>query len=294
MAIKLATNTKLAAARILFRLAVLSLRLRGIKGYCVECQRGGLRWTLDLSEGIDLSIFLFGAFECGTARTLRKLAHPGATVLDVGANIGAHTLFLAQAVGPTGRIFAFEPTDMAYTKLVKNIALNPSLSASIFPIQALCVSPMGQGLGPTYASWRLLGHPGAHPLHGGYQCDSSRAVCLTIDAFVVESDIQKIDLIKIDVDGSETFVLEGSRRTIERHKPTLVLECSPYAHVEHGSSFDSMLDLLEELGYRLFCERTGRPLPIERDKLLRKIPQRGSINVIAKHVSQGNSPKTLA
>ena len=79
--------------------------------------RQGLTWQLDLREGIDLSIYLLGRFEPSTVRCYTRLVNPGDVVLDVGANIGAHTLPLARLVGEAGRVIAFELTRYAFLKL---------------------------------------------------------------------------------------------------------------------------------------------------------------------------------
>src|SRR5713101_4640646 len=83
--------------------------------------RYGVRWNLDLDEAIDFSIFLLGLFERQTVQAYQRLVWPGNIVLDIGANIGAHTFHLARLVGPNGRVFAFEPTAFAFHKLLANI-----------------------------------------------------------------------------------------------------------------------------------------------------------------------------
>ncbi len=98
-------------------------------------RRRGVAWTLDLREGIDFSIWLLGAFELSTVRAYQRILRPGAIVLDIGANIGAHTLHLARAVGTEGKVWAIEPTDYAMGKLKTNIALNPELAPRIVGCQ---------------------------------------------------------------------------------------------------------------------------------------------------------------
>ena len=100
------------------------------RGPLVETTRGGVRWNLDLGEGIDFAIWLRGCFEPSTLHALQRLVRPGATVLDIGANVGAHTLHLAAAVGSTGRVLAFEPVAESFRKLRTNVAANPSLAAA--------------------------------------------------------------------------------------------------------------------------------------------------------------------
>lgn len=115
-----------------------------------------MSWCLDVSEGIDLAIFVFGAFEKDTRRALKKLATSGQTEIDVGANIGAHTLELARSIGPTGSVIALEPTDEVFERLARNIALNPDLASRIIPRKVALVDFKERELGNTYGSWNLL------------------------------------------------------------------------------------------------------------------------------------------
>src|SRR5687767_12418481 len=104
-AMVLSTRTKMFLARVAQGVVMAGLRIVG-QGPEVIVRRGGLRWKLDLEEGIDFAIFIMGALEPSAVAAYRDLVRPGATVLDIGANIGAHTLPLAKAVGPTGRVLA--------------------------------------------------------------------------------------------------------------------------------------------------------------------------------------------
>ena len=100
------TRTKLHIARALYRTVMGFRRLLGRTDSTLVTRRG-IHWQLDLREGIDLAIYLFGCFEYDTVRAYRKLLKPGNTVLDIGANIGAHTLPMARCVYPAGRVVAF-------------------------------------------------------------------------------------------------------------------------------------------------------------------------------------------
>lgn len=85
------TRTKLLLARAASRVLLTLRRLTG-RGPTATVRRRGLRWDLDLREGIDLSVYLLGGFEVRTARAWRRRIAPGSRVLDVGANVGAHAL----------------------------------------------------------------------------------------------------------------------------------------------------------------------------------------------------------
>src|SRR5262245_45307471 len=95
-----------------------------------DCIRGGIRYRLDLSEVIDLGIFV-GGWEPRTIGFLRRNVLAGQTVIEVGSNVGAHTLILARLVGPQGKVFGFEPTDYALAKLRFNLSMNPDLAKRV-------------------------------------------------------------------------------------------------------------------------------------------------------------------
>ncbi len=121
------TRHKIALARVVRDPIVFVRRLFG-HGQMLGVTRSRLRWRLDLNEGIDFSIYLLGSFEPSTVRAYRRLVGYGSTVLDIGANIGSHTLQFARLVAPGGRVHAFEPTDFAFAKLMRNLEINPEIA----------------------------------------------------------------------------------------------------------------------------------------------------------------------
>jgi FkbM family methyltransferase len=278
----LTTKTKVSLASLAYRCISTARSVAG-KDNSVIVNRGGARWALDLSEGIDFSIYLLGAFEPSTAATLQKLVKPGDVAFDIGANIGAHTLGLARAVGPNGRVFAFEPTDFAFEKLERNLALNPALADHTFAAQILLVaSPSDRTEQEIYASWPLENTHGVHPKHRGRLVTTRNAAVDTLDRFAATHNIDRVDFIKIDVDGHELPVLRGGLGVLTRFRPMLLMEMSPYVHAEENSSFAGLVDLLREAGYSIQDAATWEALPLETAKLEQMIPDGASINVIAR------------
>lgn len=123
----LSTRFKIALAKMFAAPIRLTRRMLGASDDVVEVTRRGLRWRLDLNEGIDFSIYLLGEFEPATVRGYEQLIRSDGIVLDIGANIGAHKLPLARAVGERGKVHAFQPTAWANSKLTENLGLNPAL-----------------------------------------------------------------------------------------------------------------------------------------------------------------------
>ena len=103
----------------------------------INCTRNKINWTLDLNEGIDLSIFIFGKFEYEIIKTVEKLHlvdNSNSSILDIGANIGIHSLQLANKFKNI-KIYAIEPTDFAFNKLIVNLKNNKYNLKNIFPRQ---------------------------------------------------------------------------------------------------------------------------------------------------------------
>jgi FkbM family methyltransferase len=277
----LTTKTKIALARLAQRPVMWSRRLRGA-GPNATVERRGLTWALDLNEGIDFAIYLLGAFEPETVRAYEKIVRPGMTVLDIGANVGAHTLHLARLVGDEGRVIAFEPTDWAFAKLTANLALNLEIARRVTPVQAFLVDRADREVeAEVPASWPLDGRD-VHPQLRGRAMTAEAAVATTLDDWLAAADIPRVDFIKMDVDGHECGVLAGAEKMLARDRPTILMELSPYILEERGGSLDGLLDQLEAVGYRLFGLTDGAPLPQDRAALARTIPVGAGINAVAR------------
>ncbi len=278
----LTTKTKIALARSAYKCVSFARKLAGRSDSTIV-KRHAIRYHLDLNEGIDFSIYLLGAFEPGTRKALQSLVKPGDVVLDIGANIGAHTLTIAQSTGSSGKVFAFEPADFAFTKLKRNLALNPSLEAHTFSHQILLAASAAEPPErQIYASWPLETAGAVHPKHRGQLVSAESASVETLDAFVEQEGLTRLDLIKMDVDGHELSVLQGARKTLQHFRPTLVMEMSPYIHSEFQHAFADFVDTLKHCGYELRNADTGKPVPLDTLLLQRLIPDGASINVVAK------------
>jgi FkbM family methyltransferase len=244
--------------------------------------RDGLTYDLDLSQGIDFAIFL-GAYERQTKAALRRLVVPGSLVLDIGANIGAHTLPLAKQVGPEGRILAFEPTDFAFRKLSRNLELNPKLADRVTTNHCFLTATDADRV-PTaiYSSWPLEQQPGLHAKHLGREMRTEAARARSVDSVLAELGGRQVQLVKLDVDGFECDVLRGARDMLSTMRPVFVMEIAPYVLVERGASLDEFLSFFVPTGYKFYDEQTERPLPSTAPELLQMIGDGGSINVIAR------------
>ena len=279
---ELTTHTKLALARTARSLVMLGRRASGT-GTRTLVHRRGIRWDLDLNEGIDFAIYLLGGFELRTLRQYRAIVRPGDTVLDIGANIGAHTLPFAQLVGPTGQVLAFEPTRFAFHKLQRNVMLNPVLAPRIRALQvALLESEVAKVPEHIYSSWPLDARDSLHAVHGGQLQDTNGAVATSLDQVIDTLGLDRVNFVKIDVDGHEPQVLAGAVQTLRKFRPKILVEWAPYLFEGREALLNPALAELSAIGYRarVAGSKVVGDLPRHRADLFVPIARGASINLL--------------
>ena len=276
------TTHKIAAARAIYHAIHAGRTLLGRTDQEIIV-RDGVTYDVDLSQGIDFAIFLGNIYERRTRAALRKLVSPGSLVLDIGANIGAHTLSLARLVGPNGRVMAFEPTDFAFRKLSRNLELNPSLAARVEACHCFLTANDGASVPEAiYSSWPLAVEAGLHAKHLGREMQTEQAQARSLDSILSERADRKVQLVKLDVDGFECDVLRGATAMLREVRPIFVMELAPYVLEERGSSLDQLLSYFVPNGYVFYDEQTRKPLPSSADELQRMIANGAGINAIAR------------
>ena len=181
------------------------------------------------------SIKLYGEWGVDELRLLKQFLSQGDVVVDVGANIGTHSVPFAMLVGPEGEVHAFEPQRLGYQMLCANAALNGRTNIharqsglSDVPGEVRVPMPDLQA-GGNFGNFRLEGHQ---------QGESVSVV--TLDSL----SLPKVRLIKIDVEGMEAKVLRGGRKLIARDKPVIFVENNT------PENSTGLISLLAELGYR--------------------------------------------
>jgi FkbM family methyltransferase len=275
------TSRKIGFARAAYRAIHFGRTIIGQSDRSVVT-RDGLNYDLDLSQGIDFAIYL-GVFERSTRKALRKLVTPSALVLDIGANVGAHTLFLATLVGPHGRVLAFEPTDFAFRKQKRNLDLNPELAKRVIAYQCFLAAKDEASIPDAiYSSWPLMEGVDRHTKHLGEEMPTKAARARSLDSILLEQGNTVVQLVKLDVDGFECGILRGATTLLQVSQPIFVMELAPYVLEERGTSLDELLSFFIPNGYRLYNERSERPLPSTTTELRKLIADGESINVIAR------------
>lgn len=160
----------------------------------------------------------------------------GVCFLDVGANVGKYTLRAAILVGESGKIVAIEPNKDNFRVLVKNIELNKLRNC--IPFNMAASSTDGEVtlfLGPNSARHSIVQDFGK----GSYKI-RTRA----LDNVLNETGIEKVDIIKIDVEGAELEVLKGLNMTLKKENPLIIIEVHPLKNKE------KIVEYLNDLGYK--------------------------------------------
>jgi len=178
----------------------------------------------DLSVTPDLA--LTGRWEPQVAALLRRLLRPGNRVLEGGANVGAHTIPMADWIGPTGRLDAFEPVPDFRPLLERNLAYN-NVAAQVTLHEACLLDREGAvelSQDPLHAGSAHLAFAGS-PSHYGRRIP---ARAITLDAALAATGGPPPDLIRLDIEGAEMLALRGGEAAL-RAAPhlSIVMEWSP-------------------------------------------------------------------
>jgi FkbM family methyltransferase len=207
---------------------------------CVVAARHGYFLASRYDHYVGLALIKYGEYGELEWQVLAQLAAPGATVVEVGANIGSHSVALAKAVGPTGRLIAIEPQRIIHQQLSASIALNSLNNVECH--WAGCGAEPGELVVPP------LDYFASHMQNFG-------GVSLTADGQGERVPIVRLDdvmagrrtsLIKIDVEGMEAQVLRGAAHVIADSRPIL------YTENDRPAKSDELLSLIWSMNYRTF------------------------------------------
>jgi FkbM family methyltransferase len=205
---------------------------------------GGFRLRLDLRESLQRD-FLFGLYDQRELGLVREHLADGDFV-DVGAHVGLYAV--AAAVAGPRRVLAFEPNPTARAQLEANLALNGCRDVLVVP------KAVGDAGGTALLHVPTTPDPSFSSLAGGRFAEGEP---IEVEVTTVDSEVEAVGLrpsvVKIDVEGGELAVVAGMQRTLERHRPVLLVEVNETSARELAGKLD---------GYSGF--RVGRGLePLE-------------------------------
>lgn len=198
---------------------------------------------VSISEPVFLHVVYDGIYEKEITRVVSSIVKSNDTVVDIGSNFGWYSVLFADLVGPSGKVFAFEPNASIFQVLKKNISLNDFTSIIRFSRTAV-----GDTIGDGYL------HANDHESGAGYiNCDNdlgevSRVTISSLDR-LLHDYINQIAFMKIDVEGFEPKVLSGAQKILNSDNPPIILvEFNLEALQRAGENIDAFITKLSDYG----------------------------------------------
>lgn len=214
----------------------------------VKVKNAGQNYVLQLDPAngaVDEYIYIHSYWEEHVAFVIKKYLPAGGVFVDVGANIGAFTFMAAKIVGPAGKVHAFEPLPQLCDQMQLSKKYN----------QAENVYIHNQGCAAEAGTITLRTNPkniGGSSAINGTEADT----LVKVDVVQLDSvlkDSNRVDVIKIDVEGHEYEVLKGAQQLLKKHQPVIVLEFSPHLYrLMDDSIVSDLLVFLKNQGYKMY------------------------------------------
>ena len=211
-------------------------------------ESGRLGFLCDLQDTVAREVCFTGQYEPQETMLVRSTLRPGMTFVDVGANWGYYTLLGAHLVGPTGRVVSLEPHPALYAVLRGNIDHNRLDQVTTLQVAAadrpggVTLNGFDRGNG-NFGLSRI--DPDAAPERG------VSVPARPLDELLSREGLDRVDLMKMDIEGAETLALDGLRRTLAaRRVRRLLLELHPALLIGSDRTPRSVLDRLTGYGYR--------------------------------------------
>lgn len=209
---------------------------------------------------VDESIAEHGYWEMGLSRGFLEHIKKGGVFLDIGANIGYHSLFVASLLKESGRVYSFEPISHLCSQLQASIALNNFTNIEV------CNFGLAESEGEATIHMRDENIGGStllsFPKIEKFDVKETEKVSLKkLDSFLGEH--AKVDVIKIDVEGYELEALRGAVNILKSNHPVIFMEFSPVIYFQdYANKPLDLVDFLRGLGYSFFS-LDEEPLDIE-------------------------------
>lgn len=199
------------------------------------------------------SIYVNGKYDPNMIVVLKAFLKPGDTLLDVGANCGYISLPLIKAIGDNGKIIAIEPSTRDYKRLIENISIN-KLSEIVKPVKFAMGDRVGSKTMLIASEERSASNTlGMKFAFQGIEKETTEDVNVTtIDNIVNMENLTKVNVIKLDVEGSEVRCLEGAKDTLANFKPVIVMSVNRDALGHSKRTVEQMEKILKENGYKTY------------------------------------------
>jgi FkbM family methyltransferase len=276
--------------RLVRALAVDPARRRGESVVDID----GLRILVDPANPPEEAVLLWRRYEEDVLHTVQTFLPCGGVGIDIGANCGVITLYMCQAAGPSGRVISADPSETACHRVRQQAAINGfdnidvTLAALVEEVGQLRYQQGRVGIGV------LPELDQDHVFGPAFEVSEMR-----LDDLVQDAGLHRLDLIKIDTDGSELGILRSGIEALRAFKPVLSVELNAHGLARRGHSADELVDHLRLNGYELyrpvFHQRSramAAPARFSKFRSLADLPEtHATLNVLA--IPTGDSRVSL-
>ena len=194
---------------------------------------------------VDEYIYLYGIYEPNILNIIGQYLKKGQIFIDIGANIGQHSMFAASIVGNYGKVYSFEPIPRIYNQILDSVRINKF--DNIVKVYNLALGENNSVQTLSISSKNV----GGSSLVGIRDGDEKIEVKI-IKSNDVLLQLKKINLIKTDVEGYEYEALSGIHATLEKHHPIIVLEFNGDSYNKNNKNGNKIISLLNNLEYSLY------------------------------------------
>ena len=196
-------------------------------------------------------VYFFGAYEPEVRRLIRRLLNTGCVAIDVGANVGWHTLLMAAQVGENGQVLAFEANPSVRQTLDKGIKLNGFKQVSVHECALSDKSGLVRFDAPAASHLRAgTGRIIGQGEEAGTD-DMIEIACKRLDDVPQIMELPRVDLMKVDVEGWEWNALQGATEMVKRFHPYVLFEYDSDYVTRGGGSRDKLAEFFSSHQYSL-------------------------------------------
>jgi len=200
----------------------------------------GLLFHCDTQSFLEWYIFFYGAFRPEVSRLINRMLRPGQVAIDIGANVGMHSVIMANRVGPTGHVVVFEPDPHPMGRLRRNMALNgidwvTTVEAAVSARSETRTFYLHDDSIGNFANASLVA------ANVGKQTASVEMQVVSIDEWMRDNPLPRVDVVKLLAQGEEYNALQGMRGLIERDRPKIFFLYEPsYWHRQNLELMDAV------------------------------------------------------
>jgi FkbM family methyltransferase len=210
----------------------------------------GAIFELDARDLVARSILQTGSWEPPVTQAATQILKKDAVMIDVGAHIGYYSILASKAVGPGGKVVAVEPNPGTLRRLYKNLQLSNASNVVVEEVANTDRETTLQFFESSLWNSGMSSLSEANAIRApGHSVVTTTVRGRPLDAIVKELGLQRVDLVKIDVEGAEVQVLQGMKQILTELHPVLLVEMDAEQLANMGTSLEQMRALLIGSGY---------------------------------------------